>query len=125
MVSMPFHAYIEAFGCVVETIGLVLVPFSFIIGAMPLSLFLLLIFLAFGYGTMLSVASVLMQESTLRRYPKASDVMTLLGYAFLENIGYRQLLSFWRTQGVWRYVAKMRGWEVVSKVGAGTVKAGA
>jgi Glycosyltransferases, probably involved in cell wall biogenesis len=64
MVSMPFHAYIEAFGCVVETIGLILVPFSFIVGAMPLSLFLLLIFLAFGYGTMLSVASVLMQEST-------------------------------------------------------------
>ena len=124
LVSMPFHAYIEAFGCVVETLGLFLVPFTFIIGAMPLSLFLLLAFLAFGYGTMLSVASVLMQESTLRRYPKASDVFTLLAYAFVENIGYRQLLSFWRTQGVWRYVAGMRKWEVVAKGGMGTVKAG-
>jgi sulfur transfer protein SufE len=73
---------------------------------------------------MLSVASVLMQESTLRRYPKASDVFTLLAYAFVENIGYRQLLSFWRTQGVWRYVAGMKKWEVVSKGGMGTVKAG-
>ena len=125
MLTMPFHAYIEAFGCVIESIGLVLVPFSFIVGAMPLSLFLLLIFLAIGYGTLLSIASVLMQETTLRRYPSIRDVMTLVGYAVVENLGYRQLLSLYRSQGVWRYIVGTRAWEVVTKRGVGTVKAGA
>src|SRR5262249_31671829 len=72
MLSVPFHAYIEAIGCLVEALGLVILPISFFIGAMPFSMFLLLMFLAFGYGTLLSMASVLLAEATVRRYPKVS-----------------------------------------------------
>src|SRR5581483_8863162 len=59
LLSMPFHGYVEAFGSVVETLGLIIVPLSFFIGAMPLALFFLIMFLAIGYGTLLSVVSVL------------------------------------------------------------------
>jgi cellulose synthase/poly-beta-1,6-N-acetylglucosamine synthase-like glycosyltransferase len=119
MLSMPFHAYIEAIGCLVESFGLALVPFSFMIGAMPLSLFLLIIFLAIGYGMLLSVGSVLLQETTLRRYPHIRQIATLVGYAVLENLGYRQMVSLFRAQGVLRYMLGTRGWEVVSKGGVG------
>jgi len=126
MLSMPFHAYIEAIGCVVETAGLVLVPFSFAVGAMPFSLFLLIIFLAAGYGTLLSVASVLMQENSLRRYSNLRDVATLIGYAVIENFGYRQVVSFYRAQGVLQYLRGRHRWEVVAKKGAAaTATAGA
>jgi hypothetical protein len=114
MVSMPFHAFIEAIGCVVETVGLVILPLSFFVGAMPFSLFLLLVFLAFGYGTLLSFASVLLAEATVRRYPKYSDMLTLMLYAMLENFGYRQLISFYRAQGVFRYLRGAKKWEVVT-----------
>ena len=118
MVSMPFHAYIEAIGCIVESFGLILLPLSFFVGAMPLSLFLMLMFLAFGYGTLLSMASVLLAEATVRRYPNLNDVFTLFQYAMLENLGYRQLISFFRAQGVLRYFTGTQKWEVVTKGGA-------
>jgi cellulose synthase/poly-beta-1,6-N-acetylglucosamine synthase-like glycosyltransferase len=117
MLSMPFHAFIEAIGCVVETVGFIILPLSFLVGAMPFSLFLLLMFLAFGYGTLLSTASVLLAEATVRRYPKYSDMLTLMLYALLENFGYRQLISFFRAQGVFRYVFGAQKWEVVTKSG--------
>jgi cellulose synthase/poly-beta-1,6-N-acetylglucosamine synthase-like glycosyltransferase len=117
MLSMPFHAFIEAIGCVVETAGFIILPLSFLVGAMPFSLFLLLMFLAFGYGTLLSTASVLLAEATVRRYPKYTDMLTLMMYALLENFGYRQLISFFRAQGVFRYVVGAQKWEVVTKSG--------
>ena len=117
MLSVPFHAYIEAMGCIVEALGLFILPISFFVGAMPFSMFLLLMFLAFGYGTLLSMASVLLAEATVRRYPKVSDMMTLVKYAFLENLGYRQLVSIYRAQGVLRYFRGARKWEVVEHAG--------
>lgn len=117
MVSMPFHAYVEAFGSVVETLGLVILPLSFFVGAMPLTMFLLLMFLAVGYGTLLSVVSVLLAEATIRRYPKYSDMLTLVLYAFLENIGYRQAVSVARAHGVLQYFTGRRRWELVSHKG--------
>jgi len=117
LLSMPFHAYVEAFGSVVETLGLIIVPLSFLIGAMPLSLFLLIMFLAVGYGTLLSVVSVLLAEATIRRYPKYSEMLLLVLYAFLENFGYRQAVSAVRAQGVFQFLVGKRRWEVVTHKG--------
>ena len=117
MVSMPFHAYVEAFGCVVETAGLVILPLAFIAGAIPISFFWLLLFLAFGYGTLLSMVSVLLAEATIRRYPKYTDMLTLVAYAFLENIGFRQAVSLARAQGVLQFFIGRRRWEVVEHEG--------
>lgn len=113
LLSMPFHSYIEAVGCVIEAAGTILIPFSFLIGAMPLSLFLLIMFLAVGYGTLLSMGSVLLEETTLRRYPKIRHLFILMAYAVIENIGYRQLVTFFRAQGVISYFLGKRKWETV------------
>jgi cellulose synthase/poly-beta-1,6-N-acetylglucosamine synthase-like glycosyltransferase len=117
--SMPFHAYVEALGSVVEALGYILVPLSFLVGAMPLSLFMMILFLAIGYGTLLSMGSVLLEETTLRRYPKLSHVLTLMAYAVIENVGYRQMITFFRAQGVLQYFRGAQKWEVVRKKGLG------
>lgn len=113
MVSMPFHAYVEAIGCVIEAFGTVLIPFTFLVGAMPFSLFILLMFLAVGYGTLLSVGSVLLEETTLRRYPKLNHVLVLMVYAVIENFGYRQMVTLFRAQGVVQYFTGLSKWEIV------------
>jgi hypothetical protein len=118
MFSMPFHAYIEAMGCLIEAFGFWLImPLSFILRAMPLGLFLLFLFLAVGYGTLLSMGSVLLEEATLRRYPKLGHVLKLMAYAVVENVGYRQIVAIFRAQGVLRFFAGMRRWEVVRHKG--------
>jgi cellulose synthase/poly-beta-1,6-N-acetylglucosamine synthase-like glycosyltransferase len=117
MISMPFHAYIEAIGCVVEAAGTIFVPFAFLIGAMPFSLFLLILLLAVGYGTLLSMGSVLLAELNLHRYPRLRQVMTLMGYAVIEGVGYRQMTAFFRAQGVIQYFTGVTRWEFVTHRG--------
>lgn len=127
LAGMPFHAYVEAIGCLVEAFGTILIPFSFLVGAMPLNLFLLIMGLAVGYGTLFSLGSVLLEEATLRRYPKARHLMILVMYAVIENFGYRQMITFIRAQGVLRYFVGFRGWERVTHAGiprVATVKQG-
>jgi cellulose synthase/poly-beta-1,6-N-acetylglucosamine synthase-like glycosyltransferase len=117
MLGMPFHAYVEAIGCLVEAMGTILIPFSFLVGAMPVTLFLLIMGLAVGYGTLFSMGSVLLEEATLRRYPKARHLMILVWYAIIENFGYRQMITFIRAQGVVRYFLGVRTWEQVAHRG--------
>ena len=113
MLSMPFHTFVEAFGCVVEALGYILIPFSFMLGMTPVSLFVLFIFLAMVYGALLSVGGVLLEEITYRRYPKMRDLVRLLLYASIENFGYRQLIVIFRVQGFLRYILGITRWETV------------
>jgi cellulose synthase/poly-beta-1,6-N-acetylglucosamine synthase-like glycosyltransferase len=116
--SFPFHLYVEGLGAVVEFMGYFMVPLALLFGMVPVPLFVLFVFLSIVYGAFLSVGSVLLEELTYRRYPSFRDLMTLLGYAVLENIGFRQLVLFYRVQGVFRFVTGFRAWEKVVHVGA-------
>ena len=117
MISFPFHLYVEGLGAVVEFLGYFMVPLALIFGMVPVPLFVLFVVLSVVYGAFLSVGSVLLEELTYRRYPSFRELMTLLWYAVLENIGYRQLVLFYRVQGVLRFVTGFRRWEKVAHVG--------
>ncbi len=111
--SYPFHLYVEAIGAPVEFLGYWLVPFALAFGMVPPYLFLLFVLLSLVYGSFLSVGSVLLEELTYRRYPKYWDLLTLLWYALWENIGYRQVVLWFRVQGVWQFIRGFRTWEKV------------
>jgi cellulose synthase/poly-beta-1,6-N-acetylglucosamine synthase-like glycosyltransferase len=117
MVGMPFHAILEGIGSVIEALGTLMIPLAYAVGLLPLSTFLLFLVLAVGYGTMLSLGSVMLEELTLRRYPKLRQVMGLMAYAVIENLGYRQMITMFRAQGVLRYLLGQRKWEVVEHSG--------
>ena len=117
MLSLPFHAFLEAIGCVVEALGTFLIPISYLVGAMPLSIFLVFMFLAVGYGTLLSMGSVVLEELTLRRYPSWKHVLILMIYAVIENIGYRQMVTLFRAHGVLQYFTGRRRWETIQHQG--------
>lgn len=126
MVSMPFHLFMEVCGCVVEAIGtLVLIPVSLIVLGTPLPIFLLFLLLAVAYGTLLSMGSVVLEEITLRRYPRLKDVMILMAFAVVENIGYRQVVTFFKAFGVLQSFRRQRKWEVVEHEGLVSEGAGA
>jgi cellulose synthase/poly-beta-1,6-N-acetylglucosamine synthase-like glycosyltransferase len=119
MVSFPFHLYVEAIGSVVEFLGYFMVPLALLFGMVPVPLAVLFIVLSLVYGSFLSVGSVLLEELTYRRYPGLRDLVILLVYAVLENIGYRQMVLLYRVQGVLRFITGFRSWEKVTHVGAG------
>lgn len=120
LLSLPFHLFIEVIGCVVEALGtVVLLPISFIFLGSPLRLFLLFMVLSIGYGTMLSMGSIALEEITLRRYPRLKDVLVLMVFAVVENLGYRQVVTLFRAWGVLQSLGGRRSnhWEVVEHQG--------
>lgn len=117
MLSMPFHAYVEALGCVVEAAGTLLLPFSLFFSSMPLWLFGLVILVALSYGTLLSMGSILLADATVRRYPRYRDVWILMLYTLVENFGYRQIITLFRAHGVIQYFLGQHKWEVVKHGG--------
>ena len=50
---------------------------------------------------------------TYRRYPRSKDLLVLLAYAMLENVGYRQLVLFFRVQGILKFLVGSHRWEKV------------
>ena len=118
MLSYPFQLYIEGFGAAVEFLGYFMVPMALLLGIVPPTLFVLFILLGLVYGSFLSVGAVLLEELTYRRYPGFKDLSTLLMFAVIENIGYRQLVLYYRFQGLLRFITGFRSWEKVVHVGA-------
>jgi hypothetical protein len=102
----------------VEFLGYALVPAFIYLGMIPTRLLLVFILLGFVYGGFLSVGAVLLEELTYRRYPRFRDLVTLLIFGLLENLGYRQLVLFYRFQGVMKFLFGSRRWEKVTHVGA-------
>ena len=118
MLSFPFHLYVEALGSMVEFFGYFMVPLALIFGMVPVPLFIMFLVLSLVYGSFLSVGAVLLEELTYRRYPSFRDLMILLVYAVLENLGYRQVVLYYRVQGVLKFIFGFRQWEKVTHVGA-------
>ena len=72
---------------------------------------------AIVYGSLLSVASVALEELSFRRYPRVTDLLRLAAYGVLENFGYRQLATCWRIAGVIDYFRGKQGWGTMKRKG--------
>jgi hypothetical protein len=115
--SLPFHLYVEGLGAIVEFLGYLLVPLAFFSGLMSPALLILFVLLGLAYGGFLSVGAVLLEELTYRRYPRPRDLLVLLAYGMLENMGYRQLILFFRVQGTMKFLVGSHRWEKVMHKG--------
>jgi len=110
MFGFPYFILFEALGPTVELIGYALVLSGLAFGLVPLEMAALFFLVAIGFGVLLSIESLLLEELTLRRYPRAADVFRLLGAALVENVGLRQLLAVWRTRALWDVLRGRTGW---------------
>jgi len=115
--SLPFHLYVEGLGAIVEFLGYLLVPLSFFGGLISPALLVLFILLGLACGGFLSVGAVLLEEMTYRRYPRPRDLLILLACAMLENAGYRQLILFFRVEGILKFLVGSHRWEKVMHKG--------
>jgi hypothetical protein len=55
----------------------------------------LFVCVAILYGMILSTASVVLEEVTMRRYSKVWNLLTLVFAGIIESSGFRQLLAIW------------------------------
>ncbi|MCX7904138.1 MAG: glycosyltransferase [Caloramator sp.] len=113
--AYPYFFFFEMLGPIIEVIGYILVPLSYIFGILNVKYFILFFAAAVLYGILLSVGAILLEEYTFNRYPYLSQVFKLTLYAILENFGYRQLTSIYRFEGIFKFSRLKHNWGKIKR----------
>jgi len=104
MLGLPYLLLFETLGPFIEILGYVMVALSYWLGVLNLDFFVLFLILAIFFGVFLSVAAVLLEEISFRRYPGWEHLARLVLYGVLENFGYRQILALFKVKAFWDFL---------------------
>ncbi len=96
LIAVPFYALGEMLAPLVEVFGYVIIVAGLIAGVVNVSFALLFILVAWGYGMLLSLWAVVLEEVSFHRYRRLGDLVRLVLFATLENFGYHQCGVWWR-----------------------------
>jgi cellulose synthase/poly-beta-1,6-N-acetylglucosamine synthase-like glycosyltransferase len=116
-VAFPYFLFFETLGPFIEITGYLAVTLSMLIGIINWQFFFLFFSLAVMYGVFLSIAAILLEELSFRRYPGWLDLAKLVVFGVLENFGYRQILSLSKVQAFWQFLRRRRGWGEMQRGG--------
>lgn len=108
---------VDVLGPLLEVLGYILVPLLWALGLLALPWLLAFLAVTFMFGVSLSIATLVLEEIQLRRFPKARELAVLAVIAVLENFGYRQLSNLWRLQGWWQFIRKQQSWGTMTRKG--------
>jgi cellulose synthase/poly-beta-1,6-N-acetylglucosamine synthase-like glycosyltransferase len=112
------HAFLfEMLGPFVEILGYGVVLASMLFGLLDVEFFLLFFAASVVYGVFLSIAAVLLEEISFRRYPGWIDLIKLIVFAVLENFGFRQMLSVFKIKAFYDVVLRRRTWGLMQRAG--------
>ncbi|WP_394237278.1 glycosyltransferase [Niallia oryzisoli] len=114
--SMPYFFFIEFLGPLVELIGYILMIVSVFTESIQMEYAILFFLLSLIYGSIYSMAAVLLEEWSMERYPKVRHFAILFFMSLTETLWYRPLTVIWRVEGMIEMVAGKKGWgEMVRK----------
>ncbi len=120
LVAYPYFFFLEMIGPVVETLGYGVFAFTLLAGRASIAYVLAFLAVAFAFGMVLSISAVALEEVTFRRYPRRRDLLLLFLIAVLENLGYRQLNTYWRVKGTLSGILGRGGWGAMPRKGFGS-----
>jgi cellulose synthase/poly-beta-1,6-N-acetylglucosamine synthase-like glycosyltransferase len=96
LLAVPFFWIFELFAPLIELIGFVVVPLGMLMGLVNIPVALGLVAFSYLYATFITLMAIAAEEATFHRYDRMRDLVTSILAAFAENIGYRQVVAFWR-----------------------------
>jgi cellulose synthase/poly-beta-1,6-N-acetylglucosamine synthase-like glycosyltransferase len=117
-IAYPFMAAFEWLGPVVELGGYIFMALAFAFGLVSWEAFAVFLFLAIGLGIMLSASGLLLEEMAFHLYPRLGQLGLLALVVVAENFGYRQLNSWWRLVGLYRWATnRSSAWGAMKRKG--------
>src|SRR6266446_1786884 len=117
--AMPFYAFGEMLAPVIEVLGYIITVVGLFFGMVNVSFALLFILVAWGYGMLLSIWAVVLEEVSFRKYRRFGDLFRLLLFAALENFGYRQCTVWWRLKAFASVAKRVHVWGDMTRKGFG------
>jgi len=118
--AFPFMLIFEWLGPLVELGGYLFMVYAYAFGLISWSAFSVFLFMAIGLGILLSASGLLLEEMSFHMYPKFRQLAVLSLIVVLENFGYRQLNSWWRLLGLYRWATQREAsWGDMKRKGVG------
>ncbi len=117
MIGMPYLFLFEFIGPLLEFFGYFYLLFLWISNRLNLQFFLAFLGVAVLWGMILSIMAILYEELYFKWYKKFSQLLRLLLYAFLENLGYRQITVIWRIWGTIDFLLGKKSWGAMHRTG--------
>ena len=123
LIAVPFYTFGEMLAPLIEVFGYVITVAGLALGVLNVSFALLFVMVAWGYGMLLSLWAVALEEVSFHRYRRLGDLVRLVLFATLENFGYHQCGVWWRLgafftprgrKHVWGEMTR-RGFETATK----------
>jgi cellulose synthase/poly-beta-1,6-N-acetylglucosamine synthase-like glycosyltransferase len=108
-IAYPFMLVFELLGPLIEVLGFAFLTVAVALGVISYQAFAILVALAIGLGVLLSISALLLEELSFHVYPRLRDTGVLAAAAIAENLGYRQLLAFWRVVALFKWLFGVRG----------------
>ncbi|MDD6568126.1 MAG: glycosyltransferase family 2 protein [Eubacteriales bacterium] len=115
MVAVPYNWMFELLGAVIEVLGYFIIPFSLIMGELNMFFFVIYFLLATLLGIMLSIGSLILEQYTKKSAMTAKQYILISVYAILENFGYRQLITLFRVEGIFKYRKLRQTWGKIER----------
>ena len=117
MLGFPFFAFGEMLAPLVEVMGYLVTALGLWRGFIDVSFALLFLLVALGYGMILSIWGILLEEIGFWRYRRVRDLVRLLLFATLENFGYRQCTVWYRLKAFWSALRARKTWGRMTRTG--------
>ena len=110
LIGMPFYVIFEAFGPIFELLGYVVMLLLWFFDRLNPGIAALFVVLAVLNGIILSVTALVLDDLLFKRYERTRDLLKMIGAAFLEYCGFRQVLALRRTASFLSVVFRRGHW---------------
>jgi cellulose synthase/poly-beta-1,6-N-acetylglucosamine synthase-like glycosyltransferase len=124
LLGMPYYLVFELAGPIIELFGYAMMVVFVVAGVLSWKWTLMFLLLSMGFGTLFSVATILLEELSFDRYPHRRHLFGLLWGGMLYNFPFRQLNAVWRLQATLEYLGGFRKfWGRMRRIGFRTDEA--
>jgi cellulose synthase/poly-beta-1,6-N-acetylglucosamine synthase-like glycosyltransferase len=107
---LPMTTIFEGLGPLIEVAGYVVTTVAAVTGLLDWRHYGLLLAVSVLLGASTTLLAVFLSDLTARRYLRGRDLALLCAAAVLENVGYRQLNSWWGCVGTIQALTGKGGW---------------
>jgi cellulose synthase/poly-beta-1,6-N-acetylglucosamine synthase-like glycosyltransferase len=102
--AFPFALFFEVISALIEAAGWIYFGVGYLAGWVNLDFALTFLVVNIGFGILLTVSALLLDEISHHTYPRQRQIVVLLIAAMAENFGYRQVNLYWRVLGLLQWL---------------------
>ena len=115
--TIPYYVLTEIFSPIIEIMSYILIALGVFIGIISIKIALLFFSVSILFSVMLTIVALLYEEKYYSKKLDRKSMLELILVSFLENLGYRQFMSYQRVKGILDHYRKRTDWGRIERHG--------